>query len=64
MLCSNILLKTELFDLDSLEIYNEPLTKFGTQIFEKRQRFVEAILPTIQHFYKLFQKETKSYRDL
>ena len=29
--------KNRTFDLDSLEIYNEPLTKFGTQIFEKRQ---------------------------
>lgn len=48
--------KNRTFDLDSLEIYNEPLTKFGTQIFEKRQRFVEAILPTIQHFYEIISK--------
>ena len=45
--------KNRTFDLDSLEIYNEPLTKFGTQIFEKRQRFVASILPTIQHFYEI-----------
>lgn len=48
--------KNRTFDLDSLEIYNEPLTKFGTQIFEKRQRFVVSILPTIQHFYEIISK--------
>lgn len=48
--------KNRTFDLDSLEIYNEPLNKFGTQIFEKRQRFVASILPTIQHFYKIISK--------
>ena len=48
--------KNRTFDLDSLEIYNEPLTKFGTQIFEKRQRFVDSILPTIQHFYEIISK--------
>ena len=48
--------KNRTFDLDSLEIYNEPLTKFGTQIFEKRQRFVASILPTIQHYYEIISK--------
>ena len=48
--------KNRTFDLYSLEIYNEPLTKFGTQIFEKRQRFVASILPTIQHFYEIISK--------
>ena len=48
--------KNRTFDLDSLEIYNEPLTKFGIQIFEKRQRFVASILPTIQHFYEIISK--------
>lgn len=48
--------KNRTFDLNSLEIYNDPLTKFGTQIFEKRQRFVASILPTIQHFYEIISK--------
>lgn len=48
--------KNRTFDLDSLEIYNEPLNKFGIQIFEKRQRFIASILPTIQHFYKIISK--------
>lgn len=48
--------KNRTFDADSLEIYNEPLTKFGSQIFEKRQKFVASILPTIQHFYEIISK--------
>ena len=48
--------KNRTFDLDSLEIYKEPITKFGSQIFKKRQLFVEAILPTIQHFYTIISK--------
>ena len=48
--------KNRTFDIDSLDIYNEPITKFGTQIFKKRQLFVEAILPTIQHFYTIISK--------
>ena len=48
--------KNRTFDVDSLEIYNEPITKFGSQIFKKRQLFVEAILPTIQHFYTIISK--------
>ena len=51
--------KNRTFDLDSLEIYNEPITKFGTQIFKKRQLFVEAILPTIQHFYTIISKRNE-----
>lgn len=48
--------KNRTFDVDSLEIYNEPINKFGTQIFKKRQLFVEAILPTIQQFYTIISK--------
>ena len=48
--------KNRTSDLDSLEIYNDPWNKFGTQIFEKRQRFVASILPTIQHFYEIISK--------
>ena len=48
--------KNRTFDADSLEIYNEPLTKFGTIIHEKRKRFITSILPTIQHFYEIISK--------
>lgn len=48
--------KNRNFDADALEIYNEPITQFGTQIFKKRQDFVASILPTIQHFYEIISK--------
>ncbi len=45
--------KSRYFDPENLEIYNEPLVKFGTSIFEKRQRFINAIVPLIQSYYKI-----------
>jgi DNA replication and repair protein RecF len=48
--------KNRTFDLDSLEIYNEPLPNSELKFSRKRQLFVEAILPTIQHFYTIISK--------
>ena len=45
--------KNRTFDADSLEIYNEPLIKFGQEIFEKRRQFVENLNPVVQHFYEI-----------
>ena len=45
--------KNRTFDAASLEIYNEPLTKFGTQIFEKRKEFITQLNPLVQHFYQV-----------
>ncbi len=45
--------KNRAFDVDSLEIYNEPLTKFGTEIFEKRKEFILKLNPVVQHFYEV-----------
>lgn len=45
--------KNRNFDRDSLEIYNEPLIKFGTEIFEKRKEFIEHLNPIVQHFYEI-----------
>jgi len=45
--------KNRTFDQDSLEIYSQPLTEYGTAIHTKRKHFIEAILPTIQHFYNI-----------
>lgn len=45
--------KNRTFDADSLEIYNEPLAKYGTQIFVKRKEFVEHLNPVVQHFYQI-----------
>lgn len=48
--------KNRTFDLDSLEIYSQPLTEYGKAIHEKRKLFIDAILPTIQHFYEIISK--------
>lgn len=45
--------KNRIFDKDSLEIYDEPISTFGTQIFEKRQEFVENLNPVVRHFYEI-----------
>ena len=45
--------KNRTFDKDSLDIYNEPISKFGTVIFEKRKDFVEKLNPVVQHFYEI-----------
>ncbi len=45
--------KNRTFDPDSLEIYTEPITKFGTRIFEKRKDFIEKLSPIVQHFYEI-----------
>ncbi|QBO59069.1 DNA replication/repair protein RecF [Chryseobacterium salivictor] len=48
--------KNRYFDFDSLEIYNEPLIKFGTKIFEKRREFTDSIVPLIQNYYDIISK--------
>lgn len=54
--------KNRYFDADSLEIYNEPLSNFGTHIFEKRQHFVASILPILQALLRGdFQRKRKSF---
>ena len=45
--------KNRTFDRDSLEIYNDPISNFGTRIFEKRKDFVEKLNPIVQHFYEI-----------
>lgn len=48
--------KSRYFDADNMEIYNEPLIKFGTKIFKKRREFTESIVPLIQHYYEIISK--------
>lgn len=48
--------KNRSFDAESLEIYNEPLIKYGTKIFEKRKEFTDSILPLIQSYYEIISK--------
>jgi DNA replication and repair protein RecF len=45
--------KNRMFDKDSLEIYDEPISNFGTRIFEKRKDFVEKLNPIVQYFYEI-----------
>ena len=44
--------KNRTFDKASLEIYDEPISNFGTAIFEKRNGFVEKLNPVVQYFYQ------------
>ena len=48
--------KNRYFDADNLEIYNEPLIKFGTKIFKKRNEFVDSIVPLIQNYYEIISQ--------
>ncbi len=45
--------KNRYFDAENLEIYNEPLIKFGTKIFEKRRDFTDKMVPLIQNYYEI-----------
>ena len=48
--------KNRYFDAESLDIYNEPLIKYGTRIFEKRKEFTDSIVPLIQNYYQIISK--------
>ncbi|HEX7870477.1 MAG TPA: DNA replication and repair protein RecF, partial [Chryseobacterium sp.] len=54
--------KNRVWDKDSLEIYDDPITKSGTKIFEKRREFVAKLNPIVQNFYQIISggKETVS----
>lgn len=45
--------KNRVFDKDSLEIYDDPISKSGTKIFEKRKEFVSQLNPIVQNFYNI-----------
>lgn len=57
--------KNRTFDKDALEIYDEPISNFGTQLFEKRKDFINQLNPIIQHFYDVIsggnEKVTVTY---
>ncbi|MET3537450.1 DNA replication/repair protein RecF [Chryseobacterium limigenitum] len=54
--------KNRVFDKDSLEIYDDPISRSGTKIFEKRREFVSQLNPIVQNFYNIISggKETVS----
>ncbi|SHJ96011.1 DNA replication/repair protein RecF [Epilithonimonas mollis] len=45
--------KNRSFDKDSLEIYDEPVSTYGTRIFEKRKDFVRKLNPIVQYYYEI-----------
>ena len=49
--------KSRTFDADSLEIYDEPLLKFGQIIFEKRKKFIHEIIPILQEYYAIISNQ-------
>ncbi len=51
--------KNRYFDRESLEIYNEPLTKFGQKIFEKRRDFTQLMIPFIQNYYRIISHQNE-----
>ncbi|MFC6267411.1 DNA replication/repair protein RecF [Frigoriflavimonas asaccharolytica] len=45
--------KNRTYDANALEIYNQPLTKFGAEIYTKRSNFITQLLPIIQQYYEI-----------
>lgn len=52
--------KNRYFDETSLEIYNEPIAKHATVVFEKRKAFIEELKPIFSHYYKTISKDNES----
>lgn len=45
--------KNRTYDHDSLDIYTNPISQFGTKIYDKRKEFIEELSPIVQHFYEI-----------
>ncbi len=45
------------FDKDALEVYNDQLDSFGTEIFKKRSKFLESFIPIFQEQYANISKK-------
>ncbi len=43
--------KTNTFNIETIEIWDEQLIKFGTTIYEKRVKFINELLPVFQKYY-------------
>ncbi|MBE9468289.1 MAG: DNA replication/repair protein RecF [Bacteroidetes bacterium] len=44
--------KTNTFNLETIEIWDEQLSKLGTSIYEKRVKFINELLPVFQKYYE------------
>lgn len=47
------------FDMGTLEVYNEQLQEYGTEIFQKRKQFLEAFIPIFKEQYKAITGNTE-----
>ncbi|OQY02199.1 MAG: DNA replication and repair protein RecF [Bacteroidetes bacterium 4572_117] len=45
------------FDSDSLEIWDDQLVLYGTNIFNKRQEFIDKLIPIFQKYYQFISPE-------
>lgn len=44
--------KHRFYDADSLQIYEQPLSNYGAEIFRKRASFIAELVPIIQQYYE------------
>ena len=51
--------KNRFFDAESLQIYDEPLSRFATCIFEKRKQFTDLMIPIIQNYYRVISHDNE-----
>lgn len=60
----NALLKyfalNHIFNLDTLNVYNEQLNNYGTEIFKKREDFLKVFIPIFQDRYKVISNENET----
>jgi DNA replication and repair protein RecF len=47
------------FDANTLEVYNEQLQEYGTEIFEKRKQFLDIFIPIFKAQYKAITGNTE-----
>lgn len=59
----NLLLKdfarSNWFDTDMIEMWNEQIIAAGNRIFEKRKFFINDLIPVFQHYYELVSEGTE-----
>lgn len=59
----NLLLKdfarSNWFDPDMIEMWNEQIIATGNRIFEKRKFFINDLIPVFQHYYELVSEGTE-----
>ena len=54
--------KNRVFDADSLEIYQTPLSQNGDKIFLKRKQFISDLSPIVEEFYQMLSGHKESIK--